>query len=534
MPRGAKSDPSGAAGRPLTASRWGWAAVLASLAFAGALWTRHVAASGSVAGLFHDEGVYLVTARALAGGAGYRVISTPGAPPEVRYPPLLPLALASVWRLAPRFPDNLPFLKGVSLLAAFALVVVLPGYLQAAGLSPPIAFATAVLTAAAPLTMRYATAVASELPFALLAVAALWLIERATRPRGGPGAAALAGATAGLAFLTRTVGAAVVLAGIAMLLRRADRRRALAFTLPAALLALSWAAWLVLQRGQAGGADYLTAFASDGPPGTGQLLEHLLALPAAVGIVTVPGLADLLPEATPWPLLLTIYVLGAVTLAGVWRQRFGGYVAASLAIAVAVPWFQPRFLLPLAPLFLAGLLSAVLPSSSGISARATSWTVLAVLLAAALAGNRVRLASVRASGLPALEEGMSGPGGWADLEATLDWVRAVTAPDDVVACFHDPLVYLYTGRQAVQAYPSIWRPEARQVSAMLADSRARWLLDLPCPERGVWAGAHVAWSEWIAAHRAFLTPVYAGPRGHTRVFRLDPAITTTGPPDERS
>jgi hypothetical protein len=99
-------------------------------------------------------------------------------------------------------------------------------------------------------------------------------------------------------------------------------------------------------------------------------------------------------------------------------------------------------------------------------------------------------------------------------------------PGDVVASFHDPVVYLYTGRPAVQAYPSIWRPAPGQVTDVLAGSGARWLADLPCPEDGVWAGSHAAWRDWMATHRASLTPAYPGPVG---VFRVDEALTHARP-----
>src|SRR5262245_60248452 len=108
----------------------------ASLLVAGGLWTRHLRASGRAIGLFHDGAVYLVTARALATDAGYRRIQLVGAPPEVKYPPLLPLALSVVWRVLPDFPANLPALKGLCALAALGLVLLLPGYLERIGFSP--------------------------------------------------------------------------------------------------------------------------------------------------------------------------------------------------------------------------------------------------------------------------------------------------------------------------------------------------------------------------------------------------------------
>jgi hypothetical protein len=501
-----------------SAARWSWVAVVASLALLGTLWTLHVSATGRAAGLFHDEGVYLVTARALATGGGYRRVGTPGAPPEVRYPPLLPLVLSAVWRLAPRFPDNLPFLKGVCLLAAVGLVLVLPGYLESIGLPAPVAAVTAVLTAIAPLTIRYATVVASELPFALLALLALWLTERSIRTDRGLAGAALAGVVAALSFLTRTVGAAVIAAGLVMLLRRADRRRATAFALTAGLGALPWVAWLALQGGHGGSPGYLAAFLNDGPPHPAELLAHLAALPAAIGLVTIPGLADLLSPRAPLAALAVVYASGFLILVWTLRQPFGTYVVLTLAAAVAVPWFQPRFLVPLSPLFLATLLAHIMPPATGRPR--TAVIALLGLLVGALVGNRIRLEGVRASGIPALEEATYEGGRWQDLEAAFAWLRATTGPGDVLASFHDPVLYLYTGRPTVQAYPSLWRPAAEQVSAAIARGRARYVVDLPCPESGVWADARAAWQEWIATHAGSLTLVYAGDGGRVRVWRL--------------
>src|SRR5438128_7525740 len=70
------------------------------------------------AGIFHDDGVYLVTAKALATGQGYRIASLPGEIFQTKYPPLFPLLLAAAWKLYPRFPDNVAVLKCAPLLCA--------------------------------------------------------------------------------------------------------------------------------------------------------------------------------------------------------------------------------------------------------------------------------------------------------------------------------------------------------------------------------------------------------------------------------
>src|SRR5262245_4383276 len=39
-----------------------------------------------VSGVFHDDAIYVISAKALADGRGYRLINLPGAPPQTKYP----------------------------------------------------------------------------------------------------------------------------------------------------------------------------------------------------------------------------------------------------------------------------------------------------------------------------------------------------------------------------------------------------------------------------------------------------------------
>ena len=61
-------------------------------------------------GIFHDDGVYLILAKAVASGDGYRYLHLPGAPLATHYPPIYPLLLAALWKIAPDFPGNLTLL----------------------------------------------------------------------------------------------------------------------------------------------------------------------------------------------------------------------------------------------------------------------------------------------------------------------------------------------------------------------------------------------------------------------------------------
>ena len=52
-----------------------------------------------VTGVYHDDGIYVSTAKALAEGKGYRLINLPDSPTQTKYPPLYPIFLALIWMI---------------------------------------------------------------------------------------------------------------------------------------------------------------------------------------------------------------------------------------------------------------------------------------------------------------------------------------------------------------------------------------------------------------------------------------------------
>src|SRR5512143_3364268 len=76
--------------------------LVAAIALAVAL----VAIPNWPAGVFQDDGIYVILGKALASGEGYRYIHLPGAPYATHYPPGYPLFLALLWKISPQFPQN--------------------------------------------------------------------------------------------------------------------------------------------------------------------------------------------------------------------------------------------------------------------------------------------------------------------------------------------------------------------------------------------------------------------------------------------
>ena len=74
-------------------------------------------------GVFHDDAMYVVLARSLASGHGYRYLNLPGAPAATQHPPGYPALLALVSWFAPAFPANLVAFKTLNAVIASASAV---------------------------------------------------------------------------------------------------------------------------------------------------------------------------------------------------------------------------------------------------------------------------------------------------------------------------------------------------------------------------------------------------------------------------
>ena len=233
--------------------RAGWYAVGPALAGAAAV----VAATGKGLYVSPDSVFYVGTARNLLDGRGF----TPpaGLPPLPHFPPLFTLLLAGIGRLGP---DPLTVARAVNAVA-FAAVVVLVGLVVRARTHSVVAVLVAAgLTACSADLLTYTAAALSEVLFAVLGLGGLVaLAAHLDRPRRP--LLVLAAALVAAACLTRYVGVALVVAGLAVLL---SRRRVVDAGVFTALAVVPVLAWLVLSRGKGSdrslawhplGADYL-------------------------------------------------------------------------------------------------------------------------------------------------------------------------------------------------------------------------------------------------------------------------------------
>jgi hypothetical protein len=156
-----------------------WAYLLAATVIVVILPFYYLAWSTPSFGIVHDDGIYLVTAKALATGRGYRIISLPREFAQTKYPILFPLLLSFVWRLDPVFPQNLALLKLVPLLSTVAWAMGLFCLARRIAIPRPHALCLASLLLAFPWVVSFSGLLRSESLFAALSTWAVVFLVRA-------------------------------------------------------------------------------------------------------------------------------------------------------------------------------------------------------------------------------------------------------------------------------------------------------------------------------------------------------------------
>ena len=414
-------------------------------------------------GLFNDDGIYLSTAKSLATGHGYRILSLPDEMYQTKYPPMFPFSLAIIWKINPHFPQNLPLLKSVPLLCAIGWIWLAFIFVREQSQSSMLAAWTAVLVAASPWVLFLSVTCLSETMFALFLTATLLLLTReCVSARDSIALIFAASVFSAAAILTRTAGLVPLLfAGGFSLFMNRKLRGAASYLIATLACILPWVLWSrehSLKPGSVeeyySGANYLTwnlfgnftwhqryvviadnalfSFLAPGilmgfePAGIGAVLCPL------IGIFVVYGfILELRKGFTPLGLFLVAYE--------------------AMLLLWAVP--PPRFLVPVLPfLILFGyigfkhfLLSvAQLRDNRALTGLACGLVFVAGTIPAIVSQAR-EAQTARGLSLPDAPRP-----DWNQLNLMMGWLKQNTSEDAVLAGGADPYMYLATGRKAVR------------------------------------------------------------------------------------
>ena len=416
-------------------------------------------------GIYHDDGVYLTTARALAKGEGYRLTNIPGAPLQTKYPPLYSLALAAVWIWDSEFPANLSTIFAINNLfagLAFAGLYLLAVRFAYAG--RPSAFLAALLAGTSGWVVYYHSLLMSEGFFLLCIVAATWGFEAHARKESSDWPRRFAmGVLWGMPFLARSVGITFLLA--ALWQRKQSGRTILVETLGGLCTSLPWLVVILNARQSESGVvsyqlDYLGWFESYG---ASDLLTTLSAnayeLSWSLIVFVFDGLTDIATPLIPANIEINLALLGLLVWAIILRRLCQGqlyckFLALYLSLILIWPWPVFRFLVPvlfflIIPLTKGINLSAPSPTLRRASFATISVLVLSLVLNAWMVTRNInRIQELEFPAAPSVRQRVA----WQSYTKLFDWINSHIPSGAVLAAPFDSMLHLYTDRSAVRLY----------------------------------------------------------------------------------
>ncbi len=311
------------------------------------------------AGVWHDDGVYLLIGKALSEGWGLRYLGVVGAPPAVKFPPAYPGVLAGLWWVF----GSLRAVTIAAVLLNLALVATAGAALawalhRAGGMSRWIAV---VLTAVAFFSAdvwRPALVTLSESLFLALAMGSLALWPEKGKEQPETRRTLLLSLLLAGTVMTRSAGMAVVVGfGVALFLAR-GWRLAVVTVAPALLTVAAWGTTAASRAATIpeGMRDVL------GPYGS-WLIQQLLTAPGAflevlpaqgltllgrVGSLLLPGVYGV----WLWVLTLPLALLGLVGAVSLGRKLppVPWVAGAYAALLLLWPFLDRRLVMPLHPL----------------------------------------------------------------------------------------------------------------------------------------------------------------------------------------
>lgn len=419
----------------------------------------------------HDDSVYFVCARSLAEGSGYRILSLPEQPYQTKYPPLYPLWLSLLWRMAPAFPENLTLAMALNWLTVPVFLLLARKYYAYVGFSEWKVWTMTALTATNPYLILLGASLLSEMFFCCLLLGSLWLYRRAEID----GRAALAAGVVGaLAYLARSAGVALLGPAVLFLLWRRRWKHAALLAAPAAAAVLGWTLWTRAHHSLS--SDLLTIYYTD--YARYQVMnvawrelplfvwKNLDALLKGMGAVVLPDITGSFLIKMLTQTIAVGMIVGVVRLARREGVALYGWFSLFYCLMLLIWHFPPneRFALPMFPLLVAGLwvemegLAGAIRAgwnhrqlSQRIAAGSLGALAAAIFLGALLVQSYVTWvfmpADMRAQRERRAEE-----------QAAYRWIAANLPASARLLAYNDPLLYLYTGRRAASltVLPVYW------------------------------------------------------------------------------
>jgi len=430
-------------------------------------------------GSAHDDSIYVTTAKSLATGQGYRIISLPYEPAQTKYPPLHPFLLSLIWRAYPQFPQNLVPMMILTIAATLSFLAISYRYLVKHGYASSWQAVVVVILAVVNWrTLVMATSLYSEAVYALVSIVALYLAEKYEQQDQARLTGVLVGVAIGLTYLTRSVGVTLLMALALNFALRRKWKKALIPVAVASLFVVGWGLWCRANRTTAEGINvaYYTNYfdhinyvihslQDQNNMSKAEVLLYLLSRNAFIFILVSPMVVILGVDFTlaQYFGFATLFILAGFVRQVRSRLRLLHiYLILYLAMNAIVPFpSYDRYLIPLIPFVLMFVVAEAARLVTLIRHELTKNGRVIKQVSAAIIGlallisagtvlynhcseifRRLGQASLEKTGKPAPE----------DIEA-IQWINEHTNPSDVLVGYHDPVYFLFTGRKTARSLP---------------------------------------------------------------------------------
>lgn len=440
-------------------------------------------------GAFQDDAMYVVLAKALATGEGYRMINLPGSPHATHFPPGYPFFLSLLWRASPSFPANIVLFKfanamwlSLAALGAWAFARTRLGWNPV-----PSALAAAAGTLAI-VVLLVTGVVLSEPMFMALLFPALMLAERAAAG-GSVRLAIAAGLACGALALVRTLGAVLVPAAFVVMIYRRQVWSAVALATAAAIFLGPWQLWLNAWQHEIP-PILMGKYGAYGPWMAQGYQEGGIAFARDVANANLGSIGRFLgyafmPMAAAWPraVAFTVALALAALGAGVLVRRAAVtalFLAAYAAVIVVWPFAPDRFVLAVWPLLticgLAGIAAIWRWRPASPVRRGLRYVSIALSAAVVLGFATYNARGYRKQWWASVQRDAG-----QRARPIVEWVAASTAPADVLMTDDDLIVYLYTGRRGLPTSTFLPKEHLRPLSDGDNIAAVRGMIDAFAP-----------------------------------------------------
>jgi hypothetical protein len=447
-----------------------------------------------LAGFLYDDGMYLMSAKALASGQGYRLIDIAGSPWFYKYPPLYPLCLAGMWLIHSDFPANIPWLKSLNIvLVILSLGLLFYYFRRHLSLSSWISLGLIAMLGTNWHLIEVTIEMMSEPLFLLLSIFILIVMHPVSHSVSQRRLWLLILLSIA-AFYTRTMGLTLILAVGGWLALNTNRKQAFTYWGSCLLAIIPWFAWSTSKPDttQAVGDFLVRSFQETYFQSLRMDLKYEYTLPELIW----GGIRELLGNASIqfFPLLerlqsgkatlqaemiiLTISFVIALCLGRAayqaWRQRqitFNAvYVSIYLATLPVWSFYKcyPRFLIVILPLLLVFFLRYL----QKIQCKKMRHTAIGMFFLTGLVGNAIHLQAYIAKPYANTLAINSKADVWSNYSGVLKFIREYTPPDAVIHTDNVDETYLYalnTGRKALDRF--VFLPKNKMNRACPTDNK---------------------------------------------------------------